>query len=60
MACSWQLLTVLLLELIQLHRCNRMHVPLQVLTDYFAEDADVAFGIPEDSLLEIGLPYRLH
>ena len=32
----------------------------QVLTDYFAEDADVAFGIPEDSLLEIGLPYRLH
>ncbi len=33
---------------------------LQVLTDYFAEDADVAFGIPEDSLLEVGLPYRLH
>ena len=33
--------------------------PLQVLADFCAEDADVAFGVPEDSLLEIGLPYRL-
>ena len=38
-----------------------MHVVrlLQVLTDFCAEDADVAFGVPEDALLEIGLPYRL-
>lgn len=30
----------------------------QVL-DSFAEDADTVFGIPEESLLEVGLPYRL-
>jgi hypothetical protein len=31
----------------------------QVIGDFFAEDANVVFGIPEDALLEVGLPYRL-
>ena len=31
----------------------------KALTDFCAEDADVVFGVPEESLLEIGLPYRL-
>lgn len=31
----------------------------QVLADFTSEDADVVFGVPEDALLEIGLPYRL-
>ena len=41
------------------HSQLRLMPSLQVLTDFCAEDADVAFGVPEDSLLEIGLPYRL-
>ena len=34
-------------------------VCVKALTDFCAEDADVVFGVPEESLLEIGLPYRL-
>ena len=37
-----------------------LDLPFKVLTDFCAEDADVVFGIPEDALLEVGLPYRLH
>ncbi|KAK9819477.1 hypothetical protein WJX81_000858 [Elliptochloris bilobata] len=46
-------------SLLELPRRYLLEMPFKVLTDFCAEDADVAFGVPEDSLLEVGLPYRL-
>lgn len=34
-------------------------VCVQVIGDFFAEDANVVFQIPPENLLEVGLPYLL-
>ena len=38
---------------------NHLPVLVQVIGDFFSEDANVVFGIPPESLLEVGLPYLL-
>ncbi|KAK9819481.1 hypothetical protein WJX81_002292 [Elliptochloris bilobata] len=40
----------------QLPKRYLLELPFKVIGDFFAEDANVVFGIPPDSLLEVGLP----
>ena len=32
---------------------------VQIMVELFAEDADIAYGVPTTHLLEIGMPYEI-